>query len=121
MGINPASGLSRNNSLTPSQAQNVSNRNIQSNLQRLHNDVSQSENNFDKIEERLRNEEKAQKDAELEDLLKETEVGKKLTAKITKIVISLILMIMFSVPLFSLDTYSVSYDIATAGITSIGQ
>ena len=61
------------------------------------------------------------KDKDLEDLLKETEVGKKLTAKITKIVITLILMIMFSVPLFSLDTYVIDYEIGTAGITSIGQ
>ena len=53
-------------------------------------------------------------------MLKETEVGKKLTAKITKIVITLILMIMFSVPLFSLDTYVISYDVETAGVTSIG-
>lgn len=45
-------------------------------------------------------------DANMEDLLHETNVGKKLGAKTNKIVIILILSIMMTIPLFGADTYS---------------
>ena len=69
---------------------------------------------------KLESEEKAQKEKEMEALLKETEVGKKLTSKISKIVIILILMVMFSIPLFNIDTYVMEYEVASAGVASIG-
>lgn len=49
-------------------------------------------------------------DTDIEDLLQETNVGKKLSNKTNKIVIILILSIMMSIPLFSSDTFwSVKY------------
>lgn len=42
----------------------------------------------------------------MENLLKESEIGKKITSKITKIVILLILLIMLSQPIFSYETYT---------------
>lgn len=63
---------------------------------------------------------KSQNDKELEMILKETEVGKKITSKITKIVISLILLIMLSTSLFSIDTYIPNYVVENAAVNSIG-
>ena len=44
-------------------------------------------------------------DMDVEDLLQETNVGKKLSNKTNKIVIVLILSIMMSIPLFGADTF----------------
>lgn len=56
----------------------------------------------------------------LEQIMKETEVGKKLTGKITKIVIVLILLIMLSIPIFTVETYYVEYVVEDSGIKSLG-
>jgi class 3 adenylate cyclase len=45
------------------------------------------------------------KDVDMEELMQETNVGKKLGSKTNKIVITLILSIMMTIPLFSADTY----------------
>lgn len=63
--------------------------------------------------------EREKREKELENLLQETQVGKKLSDKIRKIVISLILLVMFSIPLFSIDTYVEQYTVSSASLKSL--
>lgn len=61
-------------------------------------------------------------DIENEDLLKESNVNKTLSANISKIVIVLILLLMLSVPLFDSSTYnSASYNIQAAGFSLVNE
>lgn len=58
-------------------------------------------------------------DMDMEDLLQETNVGKKLGAKTNKIVITLILAIMMSIPVFSVDTFLLSEDEYSGALFSL--
>lgn len=72
------------------------------------------------IEDEFQRKAREKQERDLEQIMKETEVGKKLTGKITKIVIVLILMIMLSIPLFTVDTYYLDYAVEDSGIKSLG-
>ena len=57
----------------------------------------------------------------IQDAIKETEVGRKVTSNITKILISLIMLIMVSVPLFANETYSSQYTDQETSIDLLSQ
>lgn len=98
----------------------MSNAQSRHNLPRSENQIPADLRNKNNHEQQLELQRQQEHDKKLEELMKETTVGKRLRAKITKIVVSLILLIMLSVPVFSTDTYLAEYLLEEASVKSLG-